>query len=120
MTYRILIIDDYPTILSCLRFILEDCGYFVETMSSYTPFSFPHITPLPDLILLDYWMPGTNGSNACLQLKSSAETKNIPIILMSADNKINDLTQTILVNDVIIKPFDIDELLKKIQMHLAT
>jgi DNA-binding response OmpR family regulator len=115
---KILIVDDYPAILDCIKYMLEDEGYEVETTADGNNI-INRIDNLPDLILLDRWIAGTNGYEIYNVLKSRIETQHIPIILMSADNTLSQLTNKISTNHILIKPFDMSELLGKIAACLT-
>jgi DNA-binding response OmpR family regulator len=115
---KILIVDDYPAILDCVKYMLEDEGYEVETTSDGKNIT-NRIDNLPDLILLDLWIEGMNGYEIYKIVKSRAATQHIPIILMSADNRLSKLTNTISTNHILIKPFNISELLEKIAACLT-
>ncbi|HET8753363.1 MAG TPA: response regulator, partial [Salinimicrobium sp.] len=71
----------------------------------------------PDLILLDMMLPDGNGFEICDSLGTNPETNEIPIILMSAHTSTH-LAKNKYASDFISKPFDIDELLVKIEKQL--
>ena len=118
---RILAVDDNTDILSVLRYILEDSGYKVDTLSD-GHFLFDKIKEhTPDLILLDI-MLGDNldGRELCRDVKDKAETHNIPVILVSASHNINDIfNREGAPDDFISKPFDMYVLLNSIERQLA-
>jgi diguanylate cyclase (GGDEF)-like protein/PAS domain S-box-containing protein len=75
----------------------------------------------PDLILLDVMMPGLNGFDACRRLKSNAGTKDIPVIFMTALSDSVDKITGFNVGgvDYVTKPFQIEEVLARVNTHLA-
>jgi DNA-binding response OmpR family regulator len=107
MMRKILAVDDDNDILEVLRFVLEDSGYEVETLSDGR-YLFDKIkSNSPDLILLDIMLGNLDG------------THDIPVILISASHNIADsITRKGAPNAFIAKPFDIDVLLNTIQTHL--
>src|SRR4051812_19978109 len=84
----ILVIDDDPSILDATKFILEDIGYAVITSEKgeYAENLLKN-NHLPDLIILDVLLSGKDGREICRILKTQENTKNIPIIMVSAHPK---------------------------------
>jgi two-component system phosphate regulon response regulator PhoB len=115
---KILLIDDYSDILDSIKSVLEMSGYEVETGVCGEKLNSLDDSNLPDLFLIDYWLPGKSGYEFYTGLKSRVETQHIPIILMTADSTILKVISTIEQHDILIKPFSIDELLDKINNHL--
>lgn len=118
MAKKILIIDDEPDILRLIGLRLKTSGYEL----SQAPDSEEAIELLnnskepPDLILLDLLLPKMQGEELCKKLKSSAEFKNIPIILFTAKViSIAETTKKAGAQDYITKPFEPEELLYKIK-----
>jgi DNA-binding response OmpR family regulator len=117
---RILVVDDDKDILEVLKYILEDSGYVVETLSD-GHFLFDKIKDyVPDLILLDIMLGTMDGRELCKLLKSATETHDIPVILVSASHTVQGFFNADLgPNDFVAKPFDISELLNCVQKQLA-
>lgn len=117
MNKKILVADDDPAILDCLQIILEDANYTVETSANGD--TIPKIERFkPDLILLDVWMSGQDGRTICRQLKSKEITKNIPIIMISATSYIEESTREAGAEDFLPKPFQMDDLLMKVEQYV--
>lgn len=114
MNKRILIIDDCLPILNALRILLGLYHYTVD-ISPDEQYLLDNKNPLPDIILVDYHIPGIDGFNMLQQLKQHPRLKEIPIILMSGDINIEQRSILLGVNDFIVKPIDIDLLLEKIE-----
>jgi len=115
---KIFISDDDPDILEILSLMLKMAGY--ETYASTNAndiFNCP--AGLPDLILLDIWMSGIDGRDICRQLKENERTKNIPVVFLSANSRINEITEEYQARDFIAKPFEMDYLLKKVSTILS-
>ncbi len=118
MNKRILVVDDDTDILNLVQAILDYEGYLVQTSSSGSIFQ--HVQrALPDLILLDVLLNEKDGRVLCLQLKVNELTKDIPIILFSAQVKKENALNGSHADDFLVKPFDIEELLTVIRKHLA-
>ncbi|MGB3405730.1 MAG: response regulator [Microcoleaceae cyanobacterium] len=116
----ILLIDDNPTNLEVLYTALNQYGYeiFIE-MDGKSGIKQAEET-LPDLILLDVMMPGIDGFETCCQLKDNPLTENIPIIFMTALSDTVDKVKGLELGavDYITKPFQQDEVIARIQVHL--
>lgn len=117
---RILAVDDNKDILSVLRYILEEFGYKVDTLSDGY-FLFDQIKKnTPDLILLDIMLGDMDGRVLCNDVKSKKETHNIPVILISANHSRPELIkQDGGPDDFVSKPFDMYVLIDSIERQLA-
>lgn len=112
---RILIIDDDVDALRIMQKILTKEGYHVEIISHWHE-SFEKIkTFQPNLILLDILLAGMDGRHISKQLKSNEQTKNIPVILITASPDIAKNIGTSGADDFIEKPFTKDNLISKIK-----
>jgi signal transduction histidine kinase len=116
----ILIIDDNPTNLEVLADALDHAGYKVLVeMNGHSGLERIQRNP-PDLILLDIMMPGINGLEVCRQLRSYPDTCEIPVIFMTAlsdtEHKVQGLNLGAV--DYITKPFQQEEVLARIKIHL--
>ena len=112
-----MIADDDPGIVDAVEMILEFEGYQVSsTVNGATVLDMKE--ELPDLLLLDIWMSGQDGREICRKLKTTAITKNIPVIMISASRDIADSAMASGADDFLAKPFEMDELLGKIEKLL--
>ena len=117
---RILAVDDDKDILEILKYILEDSGYEVETLSD-GHYLFERIKQhRPDLILLDIMLGNLDGRELCKIAKTRTETKQIPIILASASHYPQNMDRPGSPNDFIAKPFDINTLLDSINRQFKS
>ena len=116
---RILAVDDDKDILEVLQYILEESGYLVDTLSD-GHYLFDKIKEhMPDLILLDIMLGNMDGRELCKDVKTQQQTKNIPVILISASHTSNITDKLGAPDDFIAKPFDINDLLSSIERQLA-
>lgn len=114
MNRKILIIDDCVPILNSLSILLEMHHYEVETAQDLACLLDDNIA-LPDILLSDYRLSGTDGSNILSLLKNNERLKNIPFILMSGDIDIEKISIFLGVTNYIAKPFNVGDLLNKIE-----
>ncbi len=115
---KILVIDDDPGISEALELILIEEGYDVQTVDNGEYIYEMNDGNLPDLILLDLLLSGIDGREVVKKLKSEDLTKNIPVIMMSAHPKADKSVKDAGADDFIPKPFDLNELVKRIKKHL--
>ena len=108
----VLICDDDQDILEVTREILSLRGYRVETLNCLNPEDFiQHIAAIkPNVILMDLWIPEIGGEQATRELKANADTKDIPVIMFSANNDIEKVAQKSGAEDFLPKPYDIGTL----------
>lgn len=119
-TTNILIVDDNPDNLRLLTKILEPQGYVVrKSLNGRMALQAAYRDP-PDLILLDITMPEMDGYAVCQQLKASEITANIPIIFISALDRIDDKVRAFEMGgqDYITKPFQELEILMRAKNQL--
>lgn len=120
MTKNILVVDDDLDILDAIEWMLEDAGYRVQTSDrgDYAE-TLPEVgTTLPDLIILDVLLSGKDGRTICKFLKSEPNTRQIPIVMISAHPSAAKSVRAVGADDFVAKPFDIDVLLSTVQRHL--
>lgn len=115
-----MVVDDTLANLRLLVNLLTANGYKVRAASNGKLAVTSVQLSAPDLILLDILMPELNGYEVCKQLKADAQTKDIPIIFMSAINDVFDKVKAFEVGgiDYITKPFQVEEVLVRVNIHL--
>ena len=116
----ILIVDDTPANLQLLAQMLSEQGYKVQMAQDGTMALMSVESSVPDLVLLDIMMPELNGYEVCSRLKASSQTKDIPIIFISALNEVFDKVKAFEVGgvDYITKPFQAQEVLARVEHQL--
>lgn len=120
--YSILVIDDEPVNLQVLINQLNVHGYAVKTaLSGEEALDLITNEGQPDLIILDVMMPGMSGFDVCRKIREIYPASNVPIILLTAKDRISDLTEGFSAgaNDYLVKPFSKSELLSRIKTHLS-
>lgn len=114
---KILVADDNPAILDALKIMLEEEGYEVETTLNGAAAQ-DMKEPLPDLLLLDIGMSGTDGRDIGKLLKNTTSTKGIPIVMMSAAKDLEQMAKDSEADNFIAKPFQMEHLLKTVAKYV--
>lgn len=119
---KILIVDDEQDIVESLKFVLETSGY--DCACAYDGEEGLKLAKelSPDLIILDVMMPKINGYKISRLLKYDNKYKNIPILMITARSQEEDklIGEETGVDEYITKPFEIVEVLKKVEQYLAS
>ena len=113
---KVLIADDDPGILEAMEIMLDDAGYEVTTTQDGLAVQNMQEN-LPDVLLLDIWMSGMDGTEICRYLKGQARTKHIPIILCSANRDTQKLAKGSGADDFLTKPFEMMDLLDTVEKY---
>ena len=113
---KILIIDEEKDLVDTLTLMLRARDYTVSSTADGQEGFDKAKSERPNLILLDIMMPGIDGFNVCMRLKADKDTKNIPIVIVSAVAERDSVIKchNIGVSDFIIKPFNLPTLLGKL------
>lgn len=117
---RILVVDDTPENIQLLNDVLLDRGIIV-TMAKNGRQALKSVSiKIPDLILLDIAMPDMDGFEVCQELKKNPATASIPVIFVTARTETDDIVHGFELGavDYVTKPFNIAELLARIDTHL--
>ena len=118
---RVLVVDDEPHIVKLVKLSLGDQNYdIVGITSGKEAISYVN-NNAPDILVLDLMMPGVNGYDVCQAVRENPKTKGIPIIILSAKSQMLDKLNAIDVgaDDYMCKPFDPDELARRIKLNLS-
>lgn len=113
-----MIADDDPGILDAVEAMLEYGGYEVSSTSNGATV-LEMRDNFPDLLLLDIWMSGTDGRDVCKKLKQEERSRHMPIIMISASTELEKSAKEAGADDFLEKPFDMEELLRKIDACLS-
>ncbi|EIC23026.1 phosphate regulon transcriptional regulator PhoB [Thiorhodovibrio frisius] len=116
----VLIVDDEPDIRELIRFSLEEAEFRVLEAAHADEARKQISGDPPDLLLLDWMLPGRSGLELATQLKQSARTKNIPIIMISARGEEEDRVKGLDTgaDDYIAKPFSPREMIARVKAVL--
>ena len=118
---KILLVDDNPIILEIEKSVLKVEDYLIETASDGTEALEKVESFQPDLILLDIMMPQMDGYQVARVLKEKDTTRSIPIIMVTAKRRPEDMNEGYLEGAAgyITKPFKSEELLKVVKILLS-
>jgi len=117
----ILVVDDTPANLKLLTSMLSANNYKVRPASSGMIALRSVESKLPDLILLDIRMPEMDGFEVCQKLKENPQSKDVPVIFISAMDDVRDKVKAFNVGgiDYVTKPFEPEEVLARINTHIS-
>lgn len=120
MATNILIVDDEPAIREMVRFALERAGFACREAGNGEKALLTIADRRPDLVLLDWMMPGINGIDLARRLKREDATKEMPLIMLTARGEEDDRIRGLEVgaDDYIAKPFSPRELVARIRAVL--
>jgi two-component system phosphate regulon response regulator PhoB len=117
---RILIVEDEEPLSLLLRYNLEAEGYGIETVARGDDAETWLKENTPDLVVLDWMLPGLPGIELCRRLRARAETKSLPIIMLTARGEESERVRGLATgaDDYIVKPFSVPELLARVRALL--
>ena len=120
MTPTILVVEDEPAIRELLKVNLEDAGYEVREAEDAEAARSALNEVLPDLLLLDWMLPGQSGLALARQLRGTTRTRDLPIIMLTARSDEADKVAGLeaWVDDYVTKPFSPRELKARIKAVL--
>lgn len=120
MAGTILVVEDEPAIQELLKVNLSHAGYEVRSALTAAEAQTALDDALPDLVVLDWMLPGTSGIEFAKQLRSNSRTRELPIIMLTARAHENDKVTGLEVgaDDYITKPFSPREVLARIKAVL--
>ncbi|SDG22184.1 response regulator [Epilithonimonas hungarica] len=116
---KILIFDDDTSILEVVSIIFEDNGYEVEIAETADDIISRVNVFLPDLILMDVYIPVIGGIEATRLLKDHIVHNRIPVIFITAKNDAAFISSQSSVVDYLSKPFDLGELERKVEKWIS-
>lgn len=115
----VLVIDDDKDFQTILKVTLKQSGFHVRSLFDGEISHMFQETPYPDVILLDVDLPYANGVEVGKQLKSNASTRDIPVIMVSANPYVDELCKEVGATDYVQKPFSLNNLIQKVQSSLS-
>ena len=117
---KILVVDDDPNTLEIIKIGLEFRNYNVVTATNGEEALQQLHDETPDMVILDVMMPKIDGLEVCRRAKDNFFTSQIPILLLTARGQIEDKVEGLSVgaDDYLAKPFDMRELMARVNMIL--
>ena len=117
MSARILVVEDEEALTTLLRYNLDAEGYDVETVGRGDDADTRLKERVPDLIVLDWMLPGLSGIELCRRLRARPETRSLPIIMLTARGEESERVRGLATgaDDYIVKPFSVPELLARVK-----
>jgi DNA-binding response OmpR family regulator len=113
---RVLVVDDEPMLRETLGNMLSDEGYVVDlAIDGESALDRVHAVK-PDVILLDLMMPGMNGRQFLQALRDEPAYRNIPVLIMTAVHGLEVNLANVGANELVEKPFDVEDLLNKVAL----
>ena len=120
MTPQILVVEDEDSLATLLQYNLDKEGYRVAVAGDGEEALLMIDERLPDLVVLDWMLPKVSGVEVCRRLRSRSETRNLPIIMLTARGEESDRVRGLDTgaDDYIVKPFSMTELTARIRAVL--
>lgn len=117
---KVLVVEDEPDILEMVRYNLAQAGFDVTTAEEGDGVTHLVREDRPDLVILDLMLPGIDGLEVCKRLKQDADTRDIPILMLTARKEEIDriVGLELGADDYVVKPFSPRELVLRIRAIL--
>ncbi len=117
---KVLVVEDEEPLALLLRYNLEAAGHTVDVVYRGDEAELAIAESTPDLIILDWMLPGLSGLELCRRLRAGRESRNIPVILLTARSEEGDRIRglTTGADDYVVKPFSVPELMARVQAIL--
>src|SRR5918996_5405919 len=116
MSARIMVVEDEEALTTLLRYNLDAEGYDVETVARGDDADTRLKERVPDLVVLDWMLPGLSGIELCRRLRARPETRQLPIIMLTARGEESERVRGLSTgaDDYIVKPFSLPEFIARI------
>ncbi|WP_102961140.1 phosphate regulon transcriptional regulator PhoB [Mangrovicella endophytica] len=120
MATRIAVVEDEEALSVLLRYNLEAAGYEVDVIARGDEADLRLKETLPDLLILDWMLPGLSGVELCRRLRTRPEAERLPIIMLTARGEESERIRGLSVgaDDYVVKPFSTPELLARVKAML--
>ena len=118
MKTKIFIVDDDKSVRDIFRIILKKAGYDIQLFESGKDL-FDNANQIPDLFILDQQLPGIDGLEICKGLKDNKDTRNIPVIIISATPDLELAVKEACADEFLKKPLTKNDLLGTIEKYVG-
>lgn len=115
-----MIVEDEEPLVLLLRYNLEADGYAVETCTRGDEAELRLLEELPDVLVLDWMLPGLSGIELCRRLRSRPQSEHLPIVMLTARGEETERIRGLATgaDDYVVKPFSTPELMARIRAIL--
>lgn len=120
MNMRVLLVEDEETLITMLRYNLEAEGFNVDVVMRGDEAELRLREQQPDILILDWMLPGLSGIELCRRLRARPETEKLPIIMLTARGEESERVRGLATgaDDYMVKPFSVAELLARMKALL--
>ncbi len=120
MTAKILIVEDEQALSDLLRYNFEAEGFNVTLCDTAEEAEVLLAEEAPDIVVLDWMLPSVSGIELCRRMRSRPETRNIPVIMLTARGEETDRIRGLDTgaDDYVVKPFSVPELMARVKAIL--
>lgn len=120
MKPSVLVVEDEEALATLLRYNLEKEGYEAMVAADGEEAMLAIHERMPDVVLLDWMLPNVSGVEVCRRLRSQRETRNLPVIMLTARGEESDRLRGLETgaDDYVVKPFSMAELIARIRAVL--
>ena len=117
---RILVVEDESDLAALLSYNLEAEGYIVEIVERGDAAELRLAENPPDLVILDWTLPGLSGLEICRRLRAREKTRTLPVIMVTARSQEAERIRGLMVgaDDYVVKPFSVPELMARVRAVL--
>jgi two-component system phosphate regulon response regulator PhoB len=117
---RVMIVEDEEPLVMLLRYNLEADGFEVDSCNRGDEAEVRLAEALPDLLILDWMLPGLSGIELCRRLRSRPHTEHLPIVMLTARGEETERVRGLATgaDDYVVKPFSTPELMARIKAIL--
>ncbi|MEM9278028.1 MAG: phosphate regulon transcriptional regulator PhoB [Pseudomonadota bacterium] len=117
---KVMVVEDEDALAELLRYNLEAEGYEVEVQMRGDDAEIRLRETVPDLLLLDWMLPGLSGIELCRRVRLRNETETLPIIMLTARSEESERVRGLSTgaDDFVVKPFSVPELMARVKAML--
>jgi two-component system phosphate regulon response regulator PhoB len=117
---RVLIVEDEDALAMLLQYNLESEGYSVARVARGDDAELELVESPPDLVVLDWMLPGLSGLEVCRRLRAREATKTLPVIMLTARGEEGERVRGLSIgaDDYVVKPFSVPELMARVRALL--
>ncbi|HET6376743.1 MAG TPA: phosphate regulon transcriptional regulator PhoB [Methylocella sp.] len=117
---RILVVEDEAALSMLLAYNLEAEGFIVDRVERGDEAEIRLSETVPDLVILDWMLPGVSGLEICRRIRARASTRTLPIIMLTARGEESERVRGLSIgaDDYVVKPFSVPELMARVHSLL--